>query len=349
MSHPLLKQKRALAYYLFIFGLLAVFHGVLLKTVLKLSWEIALYDAIIFNLIYSFLALGFWYSCKFISLEKKNFFPILINHSLASIVSSLIWLGIAYVLLVKIMIPDPSYGLFFEKSFLWRFLIGNLFYFLMVSFYYLMIYYESFHEKLLRESELKSLVKEAELKTLKFQINPHFIFNSLNSINSLILYAPQKAGEMTIKLSEFLRSTLSRNDVQTNKLAEEIRTVKLFLDIEKIRFEDKIRFVEEVDENCLDKQIPTMILQPLFENAVKYGVYENIESVQIRFACTINNGYLRIVIENNFDPEVVLTKGAGVGLKNIEERLEKIYSRKGLLTIEKMDDVFRATLHIPID
>lgn len=347
MSHPLLKQKKGLIYYLFVFVLIATFQVLLLKMVLKLPWLFALQDGIVFNLIYSFLALSFWYSCRFISLEKKNFFPILINHSLASIVSSLIWLGLAYIILVKMLIPDSSYQSFFHKSFLWRFLIGILFYFLMVSFYYLLIYYENFHEKLLREAKLKSLVKEAELKTLKFQINPHFIFNSLNSINSLIHYSPEKAGEMTIKLSEFLRSTLERNDIQASKLEEEIKTIKLYLDIEKIRFEDKIKFVEDVDKRCLQKQVPSMILQPLFENAVKYGVYESLEKAQIKFTCHDTNGSLRILIENSFDPNSVAKKGAGVGIQNIRERLERIYNQRELLIIEKENNVFRVILNIP--
>lgn len=347
MNHPLLNQKKFLIYYLSVFVLIAIFQVLLLKTVLKLPWLFAIQDGIVFNLIYAILALSFWYSCRFISLEKKNFFPILINHSLASIISSLIWLGLAYIVLVKMIIPDPFYHSFFHKSFLWRFLIGIFFYFLMVSFYYLLIYYENFHEKLLREAELKSLVKEAELKTLKFQINPHFIFNSLNSINSLIHYSPEKAGEMTIKLSEFLRSTLARNDIKTNKLEDEIKTVKLYLDIEKIRFEDKIKFVEDVDKNCLQKQVPSMILQPLFENAVKYGVYESLDEVRIEFNCCMENDHLKIVIENSYDPNSAVKKGAGVGIKNIKSRLEKIYNQRGLLQIEKENNLFRVIVNIP--
>ncbi len=346
MSHPLLKQKNALFYYLLIWGLIAVLHIVLLNTALQLKWSFALWDGIVFNLIYAFLALSFWYSCKFISLEKKNFFPI--NHSLASIVSSLIWLGLSYVFLVEMIILDPSYQQFFDSTFLWRLLIGILFYFIIISFYYLLIYYQNFHEKLLRESELKSSVKEAELKTLKFQINPHFVFNSLNSINSLILSSPEKAGEMTIKLSEFLRSTLARNEIQTSKMGDEIRTAKLYLDIEKIRFEDKIRYVEELDPKCFEKPVPSMILQPLFENAVKHGVYESIDPVQIKFTCGIDKSYLKIVMENDYDSDTVSQKGAGVGLKNIENRLEKMYGQSNLLRIEKEKNIFRITIDIPI-
>jgi LytS/YehU family sensor histidine kinase len=152
---------------------------------------------------------------------------------------------------------------------------------------------------------------------------------------------------MTIKLSEFLRSTLERNDIQTSKLEEEIKTIKLYLDIEKIRFEDKIKFVEELDKRCLQKQVPSMILQPLFENAVKYGVYESLEEAQIKFTCRDSNDSLRIIIENSFDTNSVAKKGAGVGIKNIRERLEKIYNQRDLLQIEKDNKVFRVIINIP--
>lgn len=348
MSHPLFQRKISLFYYLFVWGLITIFHIIILRAALQLQWKFSLLDGIVLNLTYAFLALSFWYSCKFISLERKNFFPILVNHSLASVVSSLIWLGLAYVILVKIAIPDQSYDRFFHDAFFWRLLIGILFYFIMVSFYYLLIYYQSFHEKLLRESELKALVNEAELKTLKFQINPHFIFNSLNSINSLILSSPQKAGEMTVKLSEFLRSTLAKNEMQISKLEDEIRTAKLYLDIEKVRFGDKIDFVEEVDEKCLDQTVPSMILQPLFENAIKHGVYESIDPVRIKFACGIKNGYLKIMVENNFDTQTINKKGAGVGLTNIRSRLERVFNQTNLLRIEKENSHFRAIINIPI-
>lgn len=349
MSHPLFQRKISLFYYLFVWGLITALHIAILTTALRLQFKFAVLDGIVLNLTYALLALSFWYSCKFISLEKRNFFPILINHSLASVVSSLIWLGVAYIILVKIAISNQHYHRFFREAFYWRLLIGILFYFIMVSFYYLLIYYQSFHEKLLRESELKTLVKEAELKTLKFQINPHFIFNSLNSINSLILSSPPKAGEMTIKLSEFLRSTLTKNETQTSKLADEIQTAKLYLDIEKVRFGDKIDFIEEVDANYLDNAVPSMILQPLFENAIKHGVYESIDTVQIKFICGFKNNYLRIIVENNFDPKTTNRKGAGVGLSNIQNRLERVYNQTNLLRIEKENSLFRAIINIPIE
>ncbi|MFQ5486807.1 MAG: sensor histidine kinase [Desulfobacterales bacterium] len=192
------------------------------------------------------------------------------------------------------------------------------------------------------------MIKEAELKSLKFQINPHFIFNSLNSINSLTVTNPQKAGDMTIKLADYLRSTLSKNEQQKVKLKEELDSVKLYLDIETIRFGDKIKYLESVQPECLEQTIPSMILQPLFENAVKHGVYESLENVEITFSCSLNQTFLKIQIENQFDPETEPRKGEGIGLRNIRERLEKTYSIHDLMKIEKENGLFTVKLFIPI-
>jgi len=206
----------------------------------------------------------------------------------------------------------------------WRILIGSLFYFLIVSLYYLYIYSVNTKQQLIKESELKALVNEAELRSLRFQINPHFIFNSLNSINALTLSEPSKAGEMTIKLSDYLRTTLAKNETQKNSLREELLAAKLYLEIEKIRFGNKIEYYESIHEACLDHPVPNMLLQPLFENAIKHGVYESIEPVPITLNCETNGSFLKI-------------------------SLKRMYNHKNLLNIEKDDGAFKVTVFIPVE
>jgi LytS/YehU family sensor histidine kinase len=230
---------------------------------------------------------------------------------------------------------------------IWRFLIGILFYAVFTAIYYVIIYYNNFQEKLLRESELNALVKEAELSALKYQINPHFIFNSLNSISSLTLSNPKLAQEMTIKLSAFMRNTISKNEKQKKPLKEEINNAKLYLEIEKIRFADKFEFYDEISEECSTIEVPGMILQPLMENAIKHGVYESLGKVMIKLYCRDENDYFIIVVENNFDPESVPRKGEGIGLKNIRSRLKLIYNYDNLLRTEQDKNTFRASIFIP--
>jgi LytS/YehU family sensor histidine kinase len=228
-------------------------------------------------------------------------------------------------------------------------MIGVFFYGIIVTVYYLYMYYNNFHEKLIKEAEFKTLLKEAELKSLKYQINPHFIFNSLNSISSLTMINPDKAREMTIKLSEYLRSTLANNENQKSLLKEEIKNSRLYLDIEKVRFGDRFEYFEDLQSNCSNILVPSMVIQPLLENAIKYGVYESLEKVTIKLHCLIDNNYLKISLENEYDGSAPQGKGEKIGLKNIKEQLRLMYNQDNLLTVEKNNNIFKVNLFIPLD
>jgi len=228
-------------------------------------------------------------------------------------------------------------------------MLGLMFYFVIISLYYVYIFSAKLNERLLRESELKALVKEAELRSLKFQLNPHFIFNSLNSLNSLTLSDPERASEMTVKLGDYLRTTLSRTDKQKSTLGEELDSARLYIDIEKVRFGDKIDYREDIGSNCLDLAVPSMIIQPLLENAIKHGVYESLAKVTIKVTARKNGRFLKLNVENNFDPEAVPREGDGIGLRNVRERLEKMYNRFNLVDIENSGDSFSVKLMIPLE
>jgi LytS/YehU family sensor histidine kinase len=206
-------------------------------------------------------------------------------------------------------------------------------------------------EQAKQETTLKTLLTEAELKSLKFQINPHFIFNSLNSIAALTSIDPEQARKMTIMLADFLRSTLSNNLRQTVTLQEELHQLRLYAAIEKIRFGDKFSYTESVDESLLTLPIPNMLLQPLLENAIKYGVYEALEEIGIHLSVSRNENLLAITMENDFEDDAsqLKQKGNGVGLANIQSRLSLLYRRDDLLTITKENSKFRVILTIPMD
>ncbi len=348
MVNPFLKSKKIFSAYLIAWLFIFLVHFTVMSVFLSLDYQAALIDALVFNLIYVALGISLWYTVNFNSLENYSASKIFLNHAAASVISSGIWILIGYLTVKNIFTANLEYNDFLYKSLVWRFLIGILFYTVIVSVDYVIIYYTNFQQKLLREAELNSLVKEAELKTLKYQINPHFIFNSLNSISSLTLSNPKRAQDMTIKLSSFLRGTLSKNEKQKNKLSEEINNAKLYLDIEKIRFADKLEFSEELQEECKELEVPGMILQPLFENAIKHGVYESLEKVVIKLSCKMEKEYFRITVENNFDPEAVPRKGEGIGIKNIQNRLKIIYNQNNLVSVEKTNNIFRVNIFIPV-
>ena len=346
-AHPILKNVKNLILYLLIWlGILASYQA-------NLSWGIelelkyALADNLIFNLFLLGLGLSLWYSAKYISFEKNAIVKIFLSHIFGGILISIIWLAFGYYLINSLVDINESYSDFFLSTLPWRFLIGVLYYFLFTAFYYLIIYYSNYQERSVRETELKSLITQAELKSLKFQINPHFIFNSLNSMSALTVINPEKARNMILKLAEFLRYTLASNEKQTTSLREELKNIKLYLEIEKIRFEDKFEFIENIDDECLNIKVPSMILQPLFENAIKHAVYEALEKVCITLTVKMKNDFMEIKVENNFEEITSQKSGTGIGLTNIKNRLELIYNRTNLMEVEKDKNTFSVILYIP--
>jgi two-component system LytT family sensor kinase len=346
-AHPILKNVKNLTLYLLIWlGILASYQA-------NLSWGVglelkyALSDNLIFNTFLLGLGLSLWYTAKYVSFEKKAVVKIFLSHIIGGILISIIWLAFGYYLINSLVDINESYSNFFLSTLPWRFLIGVLYYFLVTAFYYLIIYYSNYQERAVRESELKNLITQAELKSLKFQINPHFIFNSLNSMSALTVINPEKARNMILKLADFLRYTLASNERQTTSLREELKNIKLYLEIEKIRFEDKFEFIENIQEECLNVKVPSMILQPLFENAIKHAVYEALEKVCINLSVEMKNEFMEIKVENNLEETTSQKSGAGIGLSNIKNRLELIYNRTNLMEVKKEQNTFSVILYIP--
>jgi LytS/YehU family sensor histidine kinase len=166
-------------------------------------------------------------------------------------------------------------------------------------------------------------------------------------MSALTTIDPDRARSMILKLADFLRYTLANNGKDKNRLEEELKNIKLYLDIEKIRFEDKFDYIEEIDEGILDLKVPNMILQPLFENAIKHAVYDSLDKILIKLKCKVENNFLKISLENNFE-NTSPKKGAGIGLQNIKSRLELYYGEKNLMDIKKEGDIFSVILYIPV-
>lgn len=311
------------------------------------SWTSALTDGFISYGIFSLFAISFWYPAKYLSLEENSTAIILVNHLAAAMVSAGIWTALLYLILPYQILNPESADSFFRDSLSWRVAIGMLLYTVVTFFFYLQSYYTSFHEKMLRESELQNLAREAELRSLKLQINPHFIFNSLNSLNALIAIDPSAASNMTVKLSQMLRATLATNLRSLRPLSEELETAGFYLDIERERFGDKIRYRESVPEDLLDWPVPAMCLQPLYENAVKHAVYESLEPIEISFHAEQKKDFLVLKLENDVPSGVRSRKGTGVGLQNVRSRLELIYEKENLLKTNRSDKQFSVELIIP--
>lgn len=348
-TNPILKSFKNFNLYLLCWLILGLLNFLLLYFGTDIGAETSVTDSLVYTILLGGLGLSLWYPAKYIPLEQNKISKVLLSHTVGAIISSVLWILIGTYIMLGVIGFSNTYETFIYATLPWRFLIGILFYALITSFYYMIIYYTGFNERMVKEAELKNLVTEAELKSLKFQINPHFIFNSLNSMSALTEIDPKKAKSMILKLADFLRFILATNDREKNKLSEELKNIRLYLEIEKVRFEDKFEYKEEIEAECEKVEIPNMILQPLFENVIKHAVYETLDKVVLTLKCKRQDDFLIISIENDFDETSSPQKGTGVGLKNIYERLKLIYHMDNLMEVKKEKGKFGVTIFFPVE
>lgn len=194
----------------------------------------------------------------------------------------------------------------------------------------------------------QTLSKEAELNKLRHQLQPHFLFNSLNSVYALTIVNPKEAGTMITRLAAFLRGTLKRDDEVWVKVEEEMEYIQLYLDIEKVRFSHRLNLDILIAEDTLKLSLPGTLLQPIVENAIKFGLYNTSAAITITMRVTLENGTLKICVQNPFDPEMRATGGTGFGLSAIKRRLYLLFADENLLQAQAIEEnLFRTTLKIP--
>lgn len=199
-----------------------------------------------------------------------------------------------------------------------------------------------FHQK----NDAASLLREAELFKLRQQLQPHFLYNSLNSISALIMVAPDKAQEMIGKLSDFLRSSVRREAEDKIPITEELKYIESYLAIESVRFGDRlhVHFRRDCPDNAM---IPPFLVQPVLENAVKFGLYGNTGNVDVHVNISMQGDTLLLSVINPFDPTVKPPRGTGFGLDGIKRRLYLLFARNDLLDTSAEDNIFTTTIKIP--
>ncbi len=307
-------------------------------------FSIALGDSLICN---SLLAA----SCLLISNNMKYYLPTKEKYWYVLIVSTVmtvLWLFISKSILQIIFRGDAHYLLLLDQSLLIRFCVAFLLNGCMSILSLLWYTQQEQKNSMARKADAERLSKEAELFKLRQQLQPHFLFNSLNSISALTGTQPEKARHMIQQLSDFLRGTLRKDDNQWNSLKEEIEYVKLYLDIEKVRFGNRLQTNILCDENILEMKLPSLLLQPVVENAIKFGLYDTIDDVLITIEAKNNNASLEIIIQNPFDVETTQPlHGTGFGLSSIKRRLFLLFARTDLLQTKFENGIFFTTIIIP--
>jgi two-component system, LytTR family, sensor kinase len=234
-------------------------------------------------------------------------------------------------------------------SFIFYSLYWFWFYFSWTTAYLALSYSITVQEQERHAAELVVKAQEAQVRALRYQINPHFLFNTLNAIAALIRDAPDRAEDMVVQLSDFFRRSLAVNPMEDLTLSQEVELQRLYLEIERTRFPERLRLDVALEGDSADARVPALLLQPLVENAVKHGVARSEGPTCIRISARVDGPDLEIVVENDAVAEGPGSSGEKVGLQNVAERLRSRFGDQASLTSgEVAEGGFRNTLRIPL-
>jgi two-component system sensor histidine kinase AlgZ len=297
------------------------------------------------------ISLPAWYSCRIAPIDRAPLWRLIATHVVAAQILSLFWLGLGKLLAHALSFFPALQGI--EGRFADRTAIvygaGCVFYLLAVSFHYVSLAQEASHETEARAMQTSIQARDAELKALKAQINPHFLFNSLNSISALTSIDPGRARDMCVLLGDFLRMTLGLGEKTVVHFSEELELLQKYLAIEKVRFGDRLKMQENIQEESRTCLLPPLLLQPLVENAVKHGIAGLPEGGDVRLSAERQNGRLAILVENSWDPDAPPRRSGGLGLKNVQQRLEARYGKEASLRVNTEGELFQVSLSIPVE
>ena len=342
-DNPLLTKKaQKTAVILFLSWTIAFI--LLFFNTLNFNWYVSVTDSLITN---TLLALA----CVVISIVLRFYQPkdeIVLFVIVLAIALSVLLAFICRFLLSHIFVQDHTYVSFLNFSLVFRFIV--IFVFLAWCAFVNVLWYrlEEQSETQERLFTAQNLAKEAELNKLRHQLQPHFLFNSLNSVYALTIVNPKEAGTMITKLASFLRGTLKRDDEVWVSVAEEMEYIQLYLDIEKVRFSHRLNLDINIDEDTLGLSLPGTLLQPIVENAIKFGLYNTSAAILISILVKFENNVLKISVQNPYDPEMKTVEGTGFGLTAIRRRLYLLFADSTLLqTASTEDNIYITTLKIP--
>ncbi len=290
-------------------------------------------------------------SCLLISNNMKYYLPRQEKYwyvLIVSIVFCIIWLSLSRWILVLIFKNNTDYILFLQQSIPIRAANGFLQLGCMAMMSLLWYTLHEQKETIDRKNAAEKLAIDAELFNLRQQLQPHFLFNSLNSISALTGVYPEKARHMIQQLSDFLRGTLKKDDQQWNSLMEELAHLELYLEIEKVRFGHRLQTQTNIEPGTENLRLPALLLQPVVENAIKFGLYDTLDEVVITIRSEYLNGQLVLSVQNPFDAETAQSStGTGFGLSSIQRRLYLLFARHDLVKTEIKDNIFITNIIIP--
>ena len=346
--HPVLARGRRLLPYLAATAPLGAVLTVLLARPGAYSLAQAAAVAFPLGVIYAFLGLSAWYPCRSLPLSGTKAPLLLVSHGVAALVTSAVWVLLGAGLSRLDLVPDLS-GMAegYAAQVPPLFAVGFLLYLLSVALHYVLLAFEEAREAERREAALVLLAREAELRALKAQVQPHFLFNCLNSISALAASDPARAREMCLGLADFLRRSLAVGERTSIGVGEELWLARSYLEVERIRFGAKLEIEEAIEPSGKDCLVPPLLLQPLVENAVVHGISTLAGGGAVRLEASRSGSRLRIVIENPFDPEAPASPRGGLGLKIVRDRLAAVYGSDAIFAAKRLEGRHLAIISIP--
>jgi hypothetical protein len=347
--HPILARPGRLAAYIAIWLPLGVLLAALLALQGVFGWTDALIVALPLSVSYGFLCLSAWYVTGGSPVDRVGPVRVGVTAAIASFLSSALWLLIARGWLAAI----GAFGRWGDPSALFRhaaptfFGFGFLLYLLAMAVSYLAAAFEVSRDAERRGFELQVLAREAELRALRAQIDPHFLFNSLQSISALTTADPPAARRMCLLLADFLRETLALGARERIPLSSELALARRFLAVEQVRFGDRLQVTIEAGgaESC---EVPPLLLQPLVENAVTHGLSHLVEGGTVRIRAERRVASLVVTVDNPCDADRPAGRGTGLGLRNVRARLESLYGNDAMLRTDEADGRFQVRLEMPL-
>ncbi|MBS1647293.1 MAG: histidine kinase [Bacteroidetes bacterium] len=319
---------------------------------LGLNIKIALIDSTVNNSLLFAVCFGTSHMMRWLDPDKKKASIKIVSLSLIAFfcakIAALIIAALCTSLLPHLLNDTAAYTEMLKKTVLIRFAIALLLitWVALANWFFNSLSQQQAGEKQKNDSE--KLLREAELMDLRQQLQPHFLFNSLNSINALVVTKPEEARKMIQQLSGFLRGTLKKDEQTFISFQEELKHLQLYLEIEKVRFGHRLHLDFLIDEDSCCLLIPPLLLQPIVENAIKFGLYDTTGEVTIKIIAKKENKNLKINISNPFDPETAQpNKGIGFGLSSINRRLYLLFYQNNLVQTSTHENTFTTTLIIP--
>lgn len=348
--HPILARGRLLALYLGVWGLVGGQLAGMLVAQAGIDPVGALLIALPLATVYAFVCLSAWYLSRGLPLATTGVPRILATTITAAILSSLVWLFVARLWTDALADRNWVEGARREPPGLDALIFGQgvLLYLLSIAVSYLLEIVEERRDSERRALQVEVSAREAELRALRAQIDPHFLFNSLQSISALTTTDPPAARRMCLMLAEFLRDSLALGRETQIPLSRELKLVERFLAVERVRFGSRLT-VEIAAPDTDDLGVPPLLLQPVVENAVTHGIAHVLEGGTVRIAATRAGRRLTLVVENPCDADRPRGRGAGVGLANVRARLEALHGRDARLDASETGGVWRVEITLPAE